>query len=178
MTTVVAVVGTYPPRACGLATYTSNVRSAIWAPELGWEAWVVQVVDRPHALLPRDVVGQWVAGDRASLRQCIDLLNTFDAVILQHEFGLFAGPDGEEVLDLVDELQRPLVVVLHTALRQPTGNQRRIVERLIGAGSATIVHSDAARRVHQEWARGPAKARRGAQLALSRRSATDLGSKR
>ena len=61
------------------------------------------------------------------------VLDGFDAVIVQHEFGLFGGADGEDIVELVARLERPVIVVLHTVLETPSPNQRRIVERLAAA---------------------------------------------
>jgi glycosyltransferase involved in cell wall biosynthesis len=143
----VALVGTYPPTACGLATYTANLRAAIASRERGWEARVLRVLDRWEPSPSSDVVGQWVSGDTTSLHTALAALSSFDAVVLQHEYGLFGGPDGDDVLDLVDGLDVPLVAILHTALREPNRNQRRILEHLLDAASIAVVHSHAARRV-------------------------------
>lgn len=141
----VALVGTYPPTPCGLATFTSNLRAAIAAGTRPWTAHVVRVLDGVEPI-PRDhVVAQWVAGDAASLQRSVDALNSFDAVLLQHEYGLFGGPDGEDVLALVDGLDVPLVAVLHTALRTPSWRQRAILERILDTAAVTVVQSAAAR---------------------------------
>ena len=65
-TPIVALVGTYPPTVCGLATFMSNLSAAIAAPESGWSTVVVRVVDRPEADAHREVVAQWIVGDSAS----------------------------------------------------------------------------------------------------------------
>jgi len=140
----VILVGTYPPTACGLATFTSNLRAAIAEPGFGWSADVVRIVDTREES-DREVVQQWVTGDPRSLARSLDTVSAYDAVVLQHEYGLFGGPDGQDVLDLVDALDVPLVAVLHTVLREPTPNQRRVLERIIDAASVVVVQSHAAR---------------------------------
>lgn len=139
-------MGTYPPTACGLATFTSNLRAAVASGAPGWEARVVRVLDRWEPVPGDEVVAQWVAGDAESLRRCLIALAPVEAVLLQHEYGLFGGPDGEEVLSLVDALEAPLVVVLHTALLAPSQHQRQILDRVLSAASAVVVQSEAARR--------------------------------
>lgn len=141
----VALVGTYPPTACGLATFTSNLREAIAAPGSGWDASVVRVLDRDEPELSPEVVTHWVAGDRASLSRSLGALESVDAVLLQHEYGLFGGEDGEDVLALVDGLEAPLVAVLHTALLEPTAHQRYILDRVLDAAAIVVVQSEAAR---------------------------------
>lgn len=142
----VALVGTYPPTQCGIATFTSNLRSAIASPNSPWGVGVVRVTDAVGAT-ERDacVVSTWHNGDRESLRCALATLNTFDAVILQHEYGIFAGPDGDEVLALIDGLRVPLITVVHTALVDPGPHQRQVLERILEASTRIVVQSDAAR---------------------------------
>jgi glycosyltransferase involved in cell wall biosynthesis len=140
----VVLVGTYPPTACGLATFTSNLRAAIEGPGSGWRADVVRIVERPQPL-GGEVVGQWVAGDFISLARSLQTMVSYDAVVLQHEYGLFGGPDGEEVLALVYGLDVPLVAVLHTMLLHPSANQRRILDHVMDVAVAVVVQSEAAR---------------------------------
>lgn len=140
----VVLVGTYPPTACGLATFTSNLRSAICSLEKRWQADVVRVVEQR---LPAsgEVVDEWVSGDLSSLSHAIGTMSDYDAVVLQHEYGLFGGPDGEEVLALVYALEVPLVAVLHTVLAEPNPNERKILEHLASRAGAVVVQSQAAR---------------------------------
>ncbi len=139
----VALVGTYPPTECGLATFTRNLRAAIAERSSGWRAAVVRVLDRYEPAPSGEVVEQWVAGDSASLRRSLAVLNDFDAVLLQHEYGLFGGRDGAQVLDLIDGLQVPLVAVLHTALLEPSAHQREVLERILDSAAVAVVQSQA-----------------------------------
>ncbi len=142
----VALVGTYPPTECGLATFTRNLRAAIAERSSGWRAAVVRVLDRYEPVPSGEVVEQWVAGDPASLRRSLSVLNYFDAVLLQHEYGLFGGPDGAQVLDLIDGLHVPLLAVLHTALLEPSAHQREVLERILDSAAVAVVQSQAERR--------------------------------
>jgi glycosyltransferase involved in cell wall biosynthesis len=141
----VALVGTYPPTACGVATFTSNLRAAIAARPSSWATGVVRVLDSWEPRPSDEVVEQWVAGNPALLRRSLAVLNSFDVVLLQHEYGLFAGRDGEDVLGLVDGVKVPLVAVLHTALLEPSPHQRHILDRIIEATAVVVVQSEAAR---------------------------------
>ena len=142
----VALVSTYPPTVCGLATFTSNLSAAIAAPESGWSAVVVRITDRAEADVHEEVVAQWIANDRASLSRAVEATESSDAVVLQHEYGLFGGPDGQDVLELIEAVQVPLVAVLHTVLRDPTSHQRHILDQVMSSASLTVVQSEAARR--------------------------------
>lgn len=141
----VALVGTYPPTACGLATFTSNLRAAIAEGGRGWDARVVRVLEQWEPERCDDVVAPWVVGDGTSLHRAVHALNSFDAVLLQHEYGLFGGRDGEDVLELLDGLEVPVVPVLHTALLEPSPHQREILDRILDAAAVVVVQSEAAR---------------------------------
>ncbi len=141
----VAMVGTYPPTACGLATFTQNLSHAI-AAGASWRVIVVRVLDTPEVPTQPEVVAHWVGGDRPSMREAIEATTGSDVVVLQHEYGLFAGRDGDEVLEFVDALSSALVVVLHSVLARPSAHQREILERLVRASSLIVVQSHHARR--------------------------------
>ncbi len=141
---VVTMVGTYPPTACGLATYTHNLSNAIAAPGSGWRSQVVRVLDCFEVDTSNEVAAEWIGGDETSLENAIEVAERSDVVVLQHEFGLFAGPDGEDVLNFIHAVHRPLVVVLHTVLEQPTDHQRLILEEVMRVASAVVVQSGVA----------------------------------
>jgi hypothetical protein len=133
------MIGTYPPTACGLATFTSNLSAAIATPESRWRVIVVRVLDRAEVETHSEVVAQWIAGDRDSLTRSLAAIESSDVVVLQHEYGLFGGLDGQDVLELVDALSKPLIAVLHTVLSHPSHHQREILERVMAAASSIVV---------------------------------------
>jgi polysaccharide biosynthesis protein PslF len=141
----VALVGTYPPTRCGLATFASNLRDAVVAPQYGWEASIVRVLDEPEPERSPEVAEHWLTGDRGSLRSVLDVLDRVDAVLLQHEYGLFGGVDGEDVVGLVESFTSPLVAVLHTVLDEPTPHQHRVLDRVLDSAAAVVVQSRVAR---------------------------------
>jgi polysaccharide biosynthesis protein PslF len=140
----VGFVSTFPPTKCGLATFTASLAGAL-APAR--RAGVVSCVDElGETVSSPAVVHEWVRGSRASLHDAAHVLEDYDTVIVQHEFGLFSGRDGADIVDLVDCLRSPVViVVLHTVLESPTANQRRIVEELADSADWVVVQSEVAR---------------------------------
>ncbi|MGH9107537.1 MAG: glycosyltransferase [Acidimicrobiales bacterium] len=140
----VVLVGTYPPTPCGLATFTANLRAAVGAPGSNWRADVVRLVDQPVAI-GGEVVDEWVAGDVVSLHRALATMAPYDAVVLQHEYGLFGGVDGEDVTAMVDALAAPLAAVVHTVLLQPTPHQRAVLDHVVSAAAVVVVQSKAAR---------------------------------
>ncbi len=149
----IAFVGTFPPTACGIATFTKSLRDAVvecaqstrdaaTQPRVSGE--VIRLVDQPSDHLSKGVVGEWRRGDSASLLAAVEVADRYDCVILQHEFGIFGGTDGDEVVEFVRSCSVPVIVVLHTVLLAPTPRQRDIVDLLVGAADLAVVQSHAA----------------------------------
>jgi glycosyltransferase involved in cell wall biosynthesis len=130
-------VSTFPPTQCGLATFTSSLRDALIAHD-GDEALVVRLVEAPEVRPRHEVVAQIAAGDRAGLHRGVARLNDCDVVIVQHEYGVYGGHDGDEILPLLDGLCVPSIVVLHTVLLGPTRHQREILEAVVAKADAVV----------------------------------------
>ncbi|HWW45572.1 MAG TPA: glycosyl transferase family 1, partial [Acidimicrobiia bacterium] len=146
MTLTYGLLSTYPPTACGLATFTSALAAGISASsERADDCVIVRAVESPGGS-PRDVVAELVAGSAASRRRAIDALNDTDVVIIQHEYGIFGGEDGDEVLDVIEALTVPVIVVLHTVPLEPTAHQRSVLEAVVGATDIAVTMTHAARR--------------------------------
>jgi glycosyltransferase involved in cell wall biosynthesis len=136
----IALVSTYPPTQCGLATFTAALHEQLPGSS------VVRVMDADGARVGNEVVAHLVNGSDASAAVAVRTLNTHDVVILQHEYGIYGGPDGEDVLAVVDALCVPLVVVLHTVLETPSPRQRSIVLRLLVVADVVVTMTETARR--------------------------------
>jgi polysaccharide biosynthesis protein PslF len=137
-------VSTFPPTRCGLATFTAALRAALLHSTTD-EGWVVRLVDVPAEPHGNEVVEQLISGDSASLRRAAARLNSCDVVIAQHEYGVYGGADGSEVLHLLDQLRVPCVVVLHTVLTDPTPHQRQVLESVIAKAHAVVTMTMTAR---------------------------------
>lgn len=141
----VAVVSTYPPRECGIATFTRDLSRALR--DAGLRIWVVAMNEEGAGYAYGPEVRLQVHEDSPEeYRAAAEALNRSDAhlVSLQHEFGLFGGEWGELVLELVESLDRPLVVTLHTVLPDPPPRARRVVRALCRRAAAVVVMSPSA----------------------------------
>lgn len=142
----VALVGTYPPTRCGIATFTASLAAAIATVQPQCEIGVVTCVDEAdESRHPSEVVAKLVRGSAVSRRRAAKALSGFDVVLLQHEFGIFGGRDGDEALRLVRDLAPPTIAVLHTVSRLPTHGQRRVLEKLCGLAERVVTQSQVAR---------------------------------
>ncbi len=143
MPTSYALLSTYPPTQCGLATFTAALLAHL--PEPGDQVSVVRVLDDLAPCPANEVVHNLVAGSAASAATAVEVLNGFDVVIVQHEYGIYGGPDGQDVVSLLDALYAPTIVVLHTVLAHPTPRQRTILDDVIGAAAAVVTMTQTAR---------------------------------
>ena len=144
MTTRFGFVSTFPPTQCGLATFTAALRDALLRGTAD-EGWVVRLVEAPASWPGDGVAAELVAGDAASLAAAADQLNLCDVAILQHEYGVYGGADGSEILHLLDQVRVPRVVVLHTVLVSPTPHQRQVLESVIAKADAVVTMTRTAR---------------------------------
>ena len=146
-----AMIATYPPRRCGIATFTHDLRSGLVAAAgehpAGWPR--VAALDHgrgdPRAYPPE--VTLRLPRDREAYRQAGQTLASMGAevVSLQHEYGIYGGPSGRGVLDLVAGLPIPTVTTLHTVLEHPHPLQRSILADLVERSARVVVMSEAAR---------------------------------
>lgn len=140
----IGLVSTYPPTTCGLATFTSSLRNAISELRGTTDTLpVVSVVDVPGDTSD-GVVYEHLNGDPESLAAAVARLNEVDVVLIQHEYGIYGGPDGVEVLELIEGLTVPAVATLHTVPHSPTSEQTSILEAIVRSTERTIVMSNAA----------------------------------
>jgi glycosyltransferase involved in cell wall biosynthesis len=134
-------LSTYPPTQCGLATFSAALLKHLTPQGAGNRAGVVRVVDEAHPAIHPDVVAQWVNGSAQGASVAADVLNRFDVAVVQHEYGIYGGRDGEDVLRVLSELSVPSIVVLHTVLSSPSPHQRQVLERVADAATAVVVMS-------------------------------------
>ncbi len=106
---------------------------------------MVRLVEAAQQRSAEEVVAQLVMGDPGSLRNAVARLNNCDVVIMQHEYGVYGGPDGDEILALLDELRVPSIVVLHTLLTSPTAHQRHVLESVVAKADAVVTMTETAR---------------------------------
>ena len=135
MTTKFGFVSTYPPTLCGLATFTAALRGAMTHGTVTKAGDVVRLLDvpQPPSSDPAVSATWWpVIPPVRCMRP--ELLEHSDVVIVQHEYGVYGGRDGDEVLMLLEALTVPTVVVLHTVLSSPTPHQSAVLEEVAAAG--------------------------------------------
>ncbi|MEY3655969.1 MAG: hypothetical protein RL114_327 [Actinomycetota bacterium] len=140
----VAVMSTYPPTHCGLATFASALSKGM----LDVGAREVGVIDVSGTVAPTTsgpVVASLQAQSPKSRIEVARVINGYDFLLLQHEFGIFGGDDGCEILDVLEDVHVPVVVTLHTVPLRPTNGQRRVLEALAERADVLVAMTHVAR---------------------------------
>lgn len=155
----ISFLGNFPPRQCGIATFTRDIRQAVGEQRPDWSTPVLSVTDPGFRYDYPDVVRfELPEGNLASYQRAADFINLShtDLLCIQHEFGIFGGPSGSHLLTLLRRLRLPVVTTLHTVLQEPTGEQRRVMEELIGQSDALVVMTERGRNILEQAYRAPA----------------------
>jgi glycosyltransferase involved in cell wall biosynthesis len=155
----IAFLGDYLPRKCGIATFTTDLRCAVATAFPAMQCLVVPVNDQAGGYdYPAEVRFEIAEQDLPSYLRASDFLNItdVDVVCVEHEFGIFGGPAGSHVLALLRELQMPIVTTLHTVLREPNTEQRRVMRDLIRLSTRLVVMSERGREFLREVYQAPA----------------------
>jgi glycosyltransferase involved in cell wall biosynthesis len=141
----IAFIGNYQPRQCGIATFTTDLCESI-ADEYKGTACIALPVNDTEAgyEYPPRVRFELTEKDIESYRRAADFLNinNVDMVSLQHEYGIFGGKAGSYILETLRQLRMPVVTTLHTILKNPNPDQRRVLEEIVSLSDRVVVMSE------------------------------------
>src|SRR5678815_4135776 len=154
----IAFVGDHLPRKCGIATFTSDLLAAVATAYPQSQCLSVSVNDIGDGYeYPEVVRFEIEEQDLSSYLRAADFLNisNVDIVCLQHEFGIFGGPAGGHILALLRELRMPVVITLHTVLKEPRADQRRVMQELISLSTRLVVMAERGRQMLEEIYQAP-----------------------
>jgi len=149
----IAFLGGYLPRLCGIATFTHDLCEAVAAAAPASECYAGAVNDRAEDYeYPPRVRFELDEKELDSYRRAADFLNfnNADVLCVQHEFGIYGGPAGSHLLALLKEVRMPVVTTLHTVLREPNSDQRRVMEELIHRSARLVVMARKGAEILQE----------------------------
>lgn len=140
-----AVIGNFPPRQCGIATFTRDFLCSLKqaSPHTRWEVAAVTEANATYEY-PPEVTRVFRQDDPDSYIALAKTLNRSGAQLafIQHEFGIFGGAAGEYLLLLMRRLKMPMIVTLHTVLERPNSDQRRVMDEIIRLAAAVIVMAE------------------------------------
>src|SRR5213593_1744830 len=152
----IAFVGDHLPRKCGIATFTSDLLAAVAAAHPQSQCFSVSVNDIQGGYeYPEVVRCEIEEQDLSYYLRAADFLNISDVdiVCLQHEFGIFGGTAGGHILAFLRELRMPVVITLHTILREPRADQRRVMRELVSLSTRLVVMAERVDRCYRRFTR-------------------------
>jgi glycosyltransferase involved in cell wall biosynthesis len=141
----IALIGSYLPRKCGIATFTDDLATAILDNDPNIDCFIVAMNDRPegyeYTSTVRFQIGQDSLNEYGLAAGFLNLRDP-DVVCLQHEYGIFGGQCGSFIVELVQGLKLPLVTTLHTVLRDPSPEEHKIITQLSELSDSLVVMSE------------------------------------
>lgn len=141
----IAFISDYPPRKCGIATFTQDLRTAISTQYPHSETFIISVSDNLDGYnYPPEVRFEIQQNDISTYRNAADYLNfnPADIVSVQHEFGIFGGQAGNYLISLLREIKIPIVTTFHTILKNPDPEQLKVMKELLRLSSRYVVMSE------------------------------------
>ncbi|AFH48429.1 Glycosyltransferase [Ignavibacterium album JCM 16511] len=141
----IAFISDYPPRKCGIATFTQDLRNALSSQYPHSDAFIISVNDIKEGYsYPPEVRFDIQQNDISTYRNAADYLNfnPADIVSVQHEFGIFGGPAGNYLLTILREIKIPVVTTFHTVLKNPDADQLKVMRELIRLSARYVVMSE------------------------------------
>jgi glycosyltransferase involved in cell wall biosynthesis len=133
-------LSTYLPRQCGIATFSKDLRDNLT--RLGERTSIAAVSDPYYTYNYPDevsyIIKQHEMGDYIRVANAVNKNRSIDLVIIQHEYGIYGGADGEHLLWFTSSLAKPYVLVAHTALPDPSVNQRLVLSNLCQRAAAVV----------------------------------------
>lgn len=147
----IAFVSTYPPRECGIATYTLATERVLDNFYVSKRTGVVAIAENGESY-PSRVIQVIKQQDRKSYLEAAEFLNAsdYEVVNIQHEYGIFGGEYGEYIIDFIKALKKPVVTTLHTVLPIHPPKRRRVTQEIIKHSDAIVVMTNHAKRQLQQ----------------------------
>lgn len=141
----IAFLSTYPPRKCGIATFTHDLfRELQKNPHI--HPHVIAISDDKY-VYNDDVIFDLPQQNRESYINAAKKVNesTLQLIVIEHEYGIFGGSNGEYLLDFINALQKPIITTLHTVLPHPNEKQKNILELLCKKSEKIIIMAENSR---------------------------------
>lgn len=138
-----AIIGTYLPRECGIATFSNDLHKSM---ESEAEGFIVALTD-PDQKYDYPSIVKYVINEECfrDYSDAADYINQHaDICILQHEFGIFGGDNGIYILSLLHKLKVPVITTLHTILKKPSSGQKYVISEISKLSQKLVVLSQVA----------------------------------
>ena len=150
---VVVFIGTYPPRECGIATFTQDLlRSSrqFLGAHITCKVAALSLSPLDHYIYPPEVAWEINQNNKKEYLAFARELNhhsRVSGVILQHEYGIYGGDYGENILSFIEHCDKPILTTFHTVLPQPSPKMKAVTERIIRHSSVIVVLTQSSRNI-------------------------------
>lgn len=138
----IGMLSTFPPTVCGLATFAAALTAQFR--DAGHRVDVVCLDDGSNHAGGDGIAGRHVNGAPGAARRTAATFQRSDVVIVQHEYGIFGGRDGDELLEIMDAIDAPIVVVAHTVPAHPTPHQHEVLTAVCARADRVVVMTESA----------------------------------
>lgn len=154
---VVWMLSTYPPKECGIATFSQDLRQAVERVHGSSVKLKIAAIDNKDGERNYTGKAQYIfdSGDHLSYIHFANLINNDSqakALLIQHEFGLFPNENQADFLEMLHEIEKPILLVMHTVIPSPSNAHRNKTTSLVNAAGGVIVMTErSARILHTEY---------------------------
>lgn len=133
-------IGTYPPKQCGIATFSMDIRNSLTVNGITVDVLAISDENYQYAYGPEVVFNlrQQHKSDYIKAAAFINGSPAIDLVLLQHEYGIYGGQDGEYLLELIKLLHKPFVLITHTVLPRPSRKQKEVLYELCSRAAGIV----------------------------------------
>ncbi len=150
---IIAFIGTYPPRACGIATFTQDLLQAnrkFLGKDISCKVAAINLSPLDHHTYPPEVKWEIIQNNQSDYHDLAMSLNNnplISGVIIQHEYGIFGGEEGEHILSFLHNCHKPILVTLHTVLPNPSPKMKQVTSAIIKRADTIVVLTQNSRRI-------------------------------
>ncbi|MFX0138859.1 MAG: glycosyltransferase, partial [Candidatus Hodarchaeota archaeon] len=142
---LILYLGTYPPRECGIATFTKDLTIAMdskFSPSL--KSKIIAMTNRSLNFYnySEDVLFEIKDDDGTSyieIAKKINKIKNVELINIQHEFGIFGGEYGEDLISFITHMEKPVVITFHTIIPNPNKKLKKIIRKLASKVKYIIV---------------------------------------
>jgi len=147
----IAFLSTYPPRECGIATFTKSLVKIFEGLYVKNQVKILAISDSKKQYSPR-VIFDIDQFDPKSYVEAARAINksSIEVVVIQHEYGIFGGEDGKYILKFMENVNKPVIVNFHTALRDHSEHRKKLTQRIIDLSSAIVLMTNNSKKIMQE----------------------------
>lgn len=147
----IAFLSTYPPRECGIATFTKSLVKIFEGLYVKNQVKILAISDGKREYSPR-VIYDIDQFDPKSYLEAARVINksSIEVVVIQHEYGIYGGEDGKYILKFMENVNKPVIVNFHTALREHSEHRRKLTQRIIDLSSAIVLMTNNSKKIMQE----------------------------